>query len=268
MISVITIVRNGINDIEKTIYSVLRQNYQNIEYIIKDGLSTDGTSERIRDIIDKEDASNIVYVNQKDHGIYNAMNQAISYCHGEWIMFLNCGDEFIDENILKDLFDDKARYANHGVIYGDVLIQDETRDFVWRADISLINKKMPFSHQSCFVRREFFNKHMFNEELKIAADYNLILDLFLDNVAFFNSNKIISVFDLTGVSSTKYVDRYKEKNMVLQAHGMLEKNKIRYWADLLMEYLKEKIDCVVPPKLKKQLRRYYKKYVKKYEEMR
>lgn len=89
-ISIITVVYNGISEIEKTIQSVLNQTYPNIEYIIIDGGSTDGTI----DIIKKYQGQLAYWVSEPDEGIYYAMNKGIQKATGEWIHFRNCGDYF------------------------------------------------------------------------------------------------------------------------------------------------------------------------------
>ena len=100
LISVVTVCYNAADTIEKTMLSVLNQTYHDIEYIIIDGGSTDGTVEIIRKYADR-----IAYwVSEPDKGIYDAMNKGIKVATGEWINFMNAGDEFVDANVLDKLF--------------------------------------------------------------------------------------------------------------------------------------------------------------------
>lgn len=100
LISVVTVCYNAADTIEKTMLSVLNQTYHDIEYIIIDGGSTDGTVEIIRKYADR-----IAYwVSEPDKGIYDAMNKGIKVATGEWINFMNAGDEFVDEGVIEKLF--------------------------------------------------------------------------------------------------------------------------------------------------------------------
>ena len=99
LISVVTVCYNAADTIEKTMLSVLNQTYHDIEYIIIDGGSTDGTVEIIRKYADR-----IAYwVSEPDKGIYDAMNKGIKVATGEWINFMNAGDEFVDEGVIEKL---------------------------------------------------------------------------------------------------------------------------------------------------------------------
>jgi glycosyltransferase involved in cell wall biosynthesis len=101
LISIITVVYNGAQLIEDTILSVLNQTYDNIEYIVIDGASSDGTLELIRNYGYAID----YYVSEKDSGIYDAMNKGVSLAFGKWIYFLNCGDVLFDKESLSDASD-------------------------------------------------------------------------------------------------------------------------------------------------------------------
>ena len=101
LISVVTVSYNAVDTIERTILSVLNQTYSDIEYIIIDGGSTDGTVDLIKKYADK-----ITYwVSEPDQGIYDAMNKGIDVATGEWINFMNSGDSFYRQDVLSSLFD-------------------------------------------------------------------------------------------------------------------------------------------------------------------
>lgn len=115
LVSVITVAYNEETTIEKTILSVVTQNYSPIEYIIIDGGSTDGTV----DIIRKYESHITYWISEKDEGIYDAMNKGLKYASGEWSIFMNSGDWFYDETVIEKVFSDKYSSAV-GVIYGAV----------------------------------------------------------------------------------------------------------------------------------------------------
>lgn len=266
MISVITIVKNDRENIIKTMLSVLEQTYDRLEYIIKDGMSDDGTSELIEKVKSDFSKKEIIYINKNDKGIFDAMNQAVTYCNGEWIIFINSGDEFYNKNVLNDVFYDKC-YKDNEVLYGDAVVRDEAGDAIWKADISLIRKKMPFCHQSCFIKRNILLNNPFDTKYKIAADYNNILELYMQQVNFLNLRMIISIFDLNGVSSVKFVERSKERNQVIRNNGCKGKKIIAFLIELFFEYVKEKMMKVIPTVMLSKFKRWYKHHIKRYEKI-
>lgn len=264
-VSVITIVRNDSLNIEKTMHSILAQTYKNYEYIIKDGLSTDGTQEIIERVREKNPKSAIKFVSCKDSGIYDAMNQAVSYCTGEWICFINSGDAFADENVLFEIFKNDRNFQGAGVLYGDAIVRDETGDAIWKADLSKIEKKMPFCHQSCFVKRCYATQYPFDTGLRIASDYNQILDLYVNEVIFEKLDRVIAIFELDGVSSTKFIDRFKERNLVIANHGFCNKGKISLMFEYIMEGIKTILVKIMPRKVLNSLKQWYKVNIRHYE---
>jgi glycosyltransferase involved in cell wall biosynthesis len=117
LISIITVVFNGEQFLEETIRSVINQNYDNVEYIIIDGGSTDGTLNIIKKYEDKIS----YWVSEKDGGIYDAMNKALDVASGVWINFMNAGDSFCNAIVLEKLFAKEIEIDNK-FVYGDVLI--------------------------------------------------------------------------------------------------------------------------------------------------
>lgn len=118
LITIITVAYNAVKDIENTILSVLNQTYPNIEYIIIDGGSTDGTL----DIIKKYEDKISYWVSEADKGIYDAMNKGALKATGEWLNFMNAGDTFYDQQVLEKVFKDND-WSDADVIYGDINIE-------------------------------------------------------------------------------------------------------------------------------------------------
>ena len=152
-ISVVTVCYNAADTIEKTILSVLNQTYHDIEYIIIDGGSTDGTVEIIRKYADK-----IAYwVSEPDKGIYDAMNKGIEVATGEWINFMNAGDRFYKSDVIKLIFDNMNCYDDVDIIYGDSLEEDHYGSIVYKyasAESNLLEKFPIYRHGASFVRTE------------------------------------------------------------------------------------------------------------------
>ena len=199
--SIVTIVLNDKNNIEKTIQSVLNQNIE-IEYIIIDGGSTDGTLEVIEKYRDKID----ILVSEKDDGIYNAMNKATEKANGEWICFMNSGDGFYNSNVLKNILPNIENSVD--VVYGDWEVRYASKNKIKKANNSIdkIWQGMIFSHQSCFVKKDILKQYKFNESNRITADYELIYTLYKANKRFKYFSMIVASVSAGGLSDIKRVD--------------------------------------------------------------
>ncbi|WP_018710442.1 glycosyltransferase family 2 protein [Phocaeicola barnesiae] len=214
LFSIITISFNAEKEIESTIKSVIEQSYNDFEYIIIDGNSTDNTI----DIIRKYEKNISYWQSEPDTGIYNAMNKGIQYANGEWILFMNAGDTFANNHILEKV--SKSILGNHKkfeIIYGDVYKKKSNNIYLYKAEkLSLLTYRMPFSHQSCFIKKEILKNIRFNEKYRIAADFNLIRYLYLKNYTFYYLPIPFSIFDLDGVSSKQFRSATKENNKIIK----------------------------------------------------
>ena len=146
LISIVTVSYNAVLTIEQTILSVINQTYPNVEYIIIDGGSTDGTV----DII-KKYANKIAYwVSEPDKGIYDAMNKGGLKATGDFIQFLNAGDWFENEYVIEKIF--KDWYKRVDVIYGDMIIRRSDGVYYAKAqDLSHFENDFPLFHPSTFI---------------------------------------------------------------------------------------------------------------------
>ena len=209
LITVVTVVFNDINNIENTIRSTINQTYKNIEYIIVDGNSTDGTIALINKY--KKDLTH--FVSEKDKGIYDAMNKGAMLATGEWIIFINAGDVFSDLNILSDIFKDRIEQLNDiSVIYSDVL--SKNNDIVKRLpsrSLDLIWMGPPSSHQCQFVKTTIVKSKPFNLKFKINADYDFIYYVYNKGYKF----KHFDEFCIAIVDSTTGVSKLASLNLIL-----------------------------------------------------
>jgi len=179
-ISVITVVYNGCQTVRAAIESVLNQKYPDIEYIIIDGGSTDGTLELIRSY-----GSHInKMISEKDNGIYDAMNKGLALATGEVVSFLNADDLYVDDQVIGKV----ARVFQENKIdscYGDIYYVDRKEpDRVirhWKArpfQEGIFKKGWYPAHPAFFVRKDIIDKYGgFDTFFKISADYELILRL-------------------------------------------------------------------------------------------
>lgn len=219
-ISIITTVFNGGKTIERTIKSVLRQTYDNIEYIIVDGKSTDNTL----DIIRKYESA-LTYISEADTGIYNALNKGIRMATGDYIGIINADDYYLEDaiqNVVDCIANDKA-----DIYYGRIKKQKKNGEFEFseHCDLSDICCRMIIPHPSVFVSRKIYEEYGgFDEQYHIAADFELMQRFYYCGFRFSYVNKILAVFNEGGISTEnnelcaretmevvyRYLRKYKE----------------------------------------------------------
>lgn len=201
-ISIITVVYNSVEHLEETIQNVINQTYDNVEYIIIDGSSIDGTLEIIKKYEERID----YWISEKDKGIYDAMNKGIDVATGEWINFMNAGDGFYADDILDKIFT-KNKYKNIDVIYGNhnVIYPHKTR-MAKAGDINNIWKGSQFCHQSTFVSAKVHKVNKFNLSNRIGADFELFYTLFKQNKVFKYIDLVIVNYSAGGLSDIKRID--------------------------------------------------------------
>lgn len=219
-VSIITVVFNNVEKIEKTIQNVLRQTYQNLEYIVVDGASTDGTI----DVIRKYDKQ-LKWISEPDNGIYDAMMKGVKLATGEWVLFRNCGDYFCKPSSIKDLFDIYEKDLGE-----DFLLADSCLFRSWgykNCKPSILNSSfydsMPVMHPSTFVRRSTQLKYPFHLEYKNSADYCFFVETLLEGAKWKYFNLIISYVESdVGVTAFHY-DRTLAENLdFLKKYGAPE----------------------------------------------
>lgn len=216
-ISIITVVFNGKSLIERTIKSVLVQNYPHIEYIIIDGASTDGTL----DIINKHAANIQKVISEKDKGIYDAMNKGLTVATGDYVLFLNAGDELYSDSTIKDVF---ASSTDADVYYGNTAVVDELRNVLGDRRLTppstLTWKSFKFgmsvSHQSFIPKRSLCEPYTL--EYQLGSDIDWIIKILKKANKVVYTNIYISKFLEGGVTSNKRTLAWKERFDVLSKH--------------------------------------------------
>ncbi len=231
VVSIITVVFNRVDVIEKTIESVLEQKYNKIEYIVIDGGSDDGTVDIIKKYRDKIN----YWISESDGGIYNAMNKALSYVTGEWVIYMNAGDWFVDSSVIGKIFNG-TNYNEFDVIYGNHEIRylsGKVR-FVRAGNIEAIWKGSQFSHQSVFVRKNLQMKK-FREDLNIVSDFEFFYQAWKQNCRFIHIDVTVSSYEVGGVSDQKRLVSTLERWSVID-HDM--KVNVYYASIFLIEAFK------------------------------
>jgi glycosyltransferase involved in cell wall biosynthesis len=202
-ISVVTVVYNDKTNLERTLLSVIGQSYGNIEYIVIDGGSTDGSL----DLIKKHEAHLASWISEKDSGIYNAMNKGIRMASGEWVCFLNSGDVFVDSEIVGKVADSINRFPEKpDIVYGNILTQqpDGTLNEAVAKEPCNIHR-MYFCHQSAFVRLPLLQKWNFDEKHVMSADLKFFKQCYYDRRTFRHLNFPVVIYDKSGISNTERI---------------------------------------------------------------
>ena len=213
-VSIITVVYNGEEFLEETILSVLNQSYENIEYVIIDGGSTDGTVDIIKKYEDKID----YWVSEPDKGIYDAMNKGLDNVTGKWINFMNAGDKFYNSKVLEEVFCE--RYAiNIGIIYGKTDIGNKVLKYKKNLDLKDMSQGMMICHQSTFYKSDKNIRYVLS--YKICGDQEYTMQ-YLKKYKALYIDKIIAIYLLGGISSmsTKIIIQEKKRINELYNFGL------------------------------------------------
>ena len=194
-VTIVTVTYNAEASIEETILSVIHQSYENIEYIVIDGASTDATVDIIKQYEEKID----YWVSEPDGGIYYAMNKAIEKATGEWINFMNAGDTFADLDTVAYVMAHKN--ANAELIYGNYRVKG-SRKIKRALPQSEWFHTMPFCHQTLFTKTEIMKQELFDTCFELAADHNFIIKMYRQQKQFLYIDRLVAIFAPGGFATT------------------------------------------------------------------
>jgi len=201
-LSVGIVVYNGIEHIRSALDSIVRQTYKNMELVVVDGGSEDGTQ-----TILNEYAQHIsVLVCEPDKGIYDAMNKVCSLATGDWLIFLGCDDVLLDalDKMVEQMSDPDAVY------YGDVVLRSSGNIYGGKYSKHRL-ARMNFCHQAVFYPRSVYKKYCYSLEYKWLADYAYNIKLFGVGIPFHYLGEVVSVYNDKGGSSLGDAEFEKEK---------------------------------------------------------
>lgn len=217
LISIITVVYNSIDLIEFTIRNIVNQTYNNIEYIIIDGGSTDGTL----DVIKKYDDKIAYWVSERDKGLYDAMNKSIDLATGDYVWFMNSGDLIYDDTTTADIF---RQNTTADVLYGATRIVDIYNNLTSRRRLKApknltwktLRWGMLVCHQSFIPKKELVVKYDCN--FRYAADIDWEINILKKAQTTFNTNLILSNFLDGGISGVNRKKSLKERYIIMKKH--------------------------------------------------
>jgi len=197
--------------------SVLGQTYPNIEYVIVDGLSTDGTLDIIKKYQDKISK----LISEKDKGIYDAMNKGLAAAKGDYVPFMNSGDEFYANDTISKVF---ATAEGADIYYGETEMINENGEslgqrrhkapekFTWRS----FKYGMSISHQAIYVKRSI--AELFNREYELSADIDWILNAAKRAKTIVNTHQYVAKYMVGGMSKKRHRQSLKERFDIMKRH--------------------------------------------------
>lgn len=193
-ITIITVVFNAASTIHSCIESVVNQTYKNIQFVIIDGGSTDGTLDIIKRNIHKID----YFISEPDRGIYDAMNKGIKVANGDFIYFLGADDLLFNPNVIANVV--RFFKKKNDIYYGNVKFTSRYKLYDGKFNsIKIVTRNI--SHQSIFYPASVFESYSYNQDYKLFADYALNLVLYNSRIFTFRYIPLtIAIFSDTGLS--------------------------------------------------------------------
>lgn len=210
VLSIITIVYNNVRDIERTMRAVLNQTYPHIEYLVIDGASTDGT----KDIIARYKDQLATFISEPDKGIYDAMNKGLKLATGDYVLFMNSGDELYDPETVAAVF---ASGADADIYYGETEMYNENWEslgqrrhqapekFTWES----FKYGMSISHQAIYIKRTIIEPY--DLQYRYSADIDWIIKAARKASKIVNTRRYVAKYLVGGVSKQKHLESLKER---------------------------------------------------------
>lgn len=217
-LSIITVNYNDHNGLERTIKSVLSQTWTDYEYIIVDGGSTDGS----REVIEKYKDRLAWWCSEPDGGIYQGMNKGVRHAKGEYCIFMNSGDSFVNDSVLEDV---AAQHRTEDIISGynrSDKTGETTRPHSENMRQQVINGDI-LAHQATFIKTELQRKYPYDEKYRIVSDCKFWVEtIVFENCSWAYIDTVIARQDIAGISAS---------NLKLQTWEWLS-----MWRELLPRY--------------------------------
>lgn len=218
-ITILTASYNAAATIEQTIVSVVYQDYPNLEYIIIDGGSTDGTI----DILKKYEKDGLRWISEPDRGLYDALNKGVGMASGEYIEVLGGDDALVDQNIISRIVHQIE--LNTDILCGQAWCVDEKSSMQFPYFNEIARNKETYQggmvpHAAMFARKELLLQHPFDINYRIAADYKFFLQCYYDEMVRIQySDEMVAFFSIAGISSDMQAC-YKEDNRIYEELGL------------------------------------------------
>ncbi len=232
IITLVTVVFNCVKSIENTILSVIDQTYSNVEYIIIDGGSTDGTLDIIRQYNHAID----YWVSEPDKGIYDAMNKAIALACGDWLIFIGADDKLVSSYVLDYCV--PLLKIKDAIYYGDVVFLQSGSVYGGKFNKYKLMQQN-FCHQSMLYPMTIYKRKHYDLNYKYLADYKYNIELMGKDVRFIYLRKIICIFNAEGASSVGDVKFADNKQHIIRNEMGFFYGVIKIIRTLIVRILKD-----------------------------
>lgn len=226
-ISIITVTYNSSKTLKDTLESVLKQTYKNYEHIIVDGLSKDNTMQIVKEYEEKYNGK-LIYISEKDSGLYDAMNKGIKMATGDIIGILNSDDVYARENVLQEIVE-KFKETNCDGTYANLIFMDEETmskpQRIWNSPKGKLENGWHPAHPTLYLKKSVYDKvGLFNLNYKIAADYDFMIRVMKNSKVKLEYINDYIIYMRTGGTSTAglkgYIKNLKEANEVLKNNNI------------------------------------------------
>jgi len=258
MITVITVVYSALDDLKQTAESVFKQTvWPELEYIIVDGGSTDGTLEYLKTL-----PPSVRWISEPDKGIYDAMNKGIRMAKGDSIVMLNAGDFFLNDTVqrLQEFAENNSIDLSRTVIYGDAYYRFDGLNILRPGNAELMISEMSICHQAtfvgCKVHEQFGDYSM---EYRLAADYDFLLRVYLQAPQFFiHLPEPLVEFKYEGATSANYIRSLNETRQIARKYmsrSQYRKFLRRHYRSIILRRIEAFILAIWPGSKKPNLAR-------------
>ena len=216
--TIVTVTYNAAGCVDRTIQSVLGQTYPEVEYIIVDGGSNDGTVDRIKNFkgISK-------WISEPDKGIYDGMNKGIGMATGDYLLFMNADDVFASSDTLSKVAEQiKDKDSLPDVIYGSWLVETEHGNYHQEpGDIDLLDRKWVICHQATLVKVSVLKDKLFDLGYHLCADFNQLSSLYIEGRSFlYIPIEIAHVPIVSGASFDNFAKSKREHYKIISQRGL------------------------------------------------
>ena len=230
-LSIITVNYNNCAGLQRTMDSVIAQSFEDYEWIIIDGGSSDGS----RDLIEQNAKRLSYWVSEPDHGVYHAMNKGIAKAQGDYMSFLNSGDVYADEHVLKRVFDYSP---SQDLVFGDWCLKySDRQSYVREPEALSLHRLLYWSicHQAMFIKSNLLKQKGYDESYRIIADWKRWLEAVGGGCSVLHIPELICIFDCSGMSFSNEQILEEEKRRLFE-EDMVQFKRIRDFYDNSFKY--------------------------------
>lgn len=198
--SIITVVKNDKDNLIKSLQSIISQKFSNIEHIIFDGMSTDGTQFAIRKHIKK----NTIYIRGKDKNYYDGLNQAIRHAKGDYVSILNAGDEYYNFDSLQIISNFLSKKKTD-ILFGNLVFVDNSgkKKRVWKYKLNKFNEinSLKIASPTLFIKKKIIQSMLYDTNFNISSDLDFNIRLSKKNLSFHYIDEFFIIMKLGGLST-------------------------------------------------------------------